>query len=122
MEYYTDSGVNKVIDLPYFEGDLLQSTIEDLTGEVEVAEVSDNKDLDDSFESEEPTKVRQIKFLLILYYYFINNRTAINVNCVGIQHIRRRISKRRLVNVELLEKMEAILFQKFMQSWKKTKK
>ncbi len=44
MEYCTDSGVNKVTDIPYFEGDFWASTIEDLIRKFE-----------------EPIKVRQAK-------------------------------------------------------------
>jgi hypothetical protein len=58
MEYYNDSDVNKVIDLPYFEGDLLQSTIEDLIEKVAEAKASDDECFDDSIEPEEPTEVR----------------------------------------------------------------
>jgi hypothetical protein len=64
--------------------------MENLIKELEAAKASDNKYLDDSNEPAEPTEVRQIKFYSFSIYNSFNNRDLINVNCVVIQHMKRR--------------------------------
>jgi hypothetical protein len=82
MKDCTDSALNKVTDMPYFEGDFWASTIEDLIKELDTEEedrrkfeeleavkASEDGSFDDPIEPEEPTEVRkQNKIFLILYY------------------------------------------------------
>ncbi len=117
MKDCTDSGVNKATDIPYFEGDFWTSTMEDLIKELDTEEedrrkfeeleavkASDDGCFDDSIEPEEPTEVKfdLLFFQLVNYLY---SRHPINVNQAVVLHIKRRISKRPLVNVELLAKI-----------------
>ncbi|CAF1259811.1 unnamed protein product [Adineta ricciae] len=70
MKDWTDSGVSKATDIPYFEGDFWTSTIEDLIKEIDTEEedrrkleefeavkVCDDAGFDDSIETEEPTEI-----------------------------------------------------------------
>ena len=71
MKDWTDSGVSKATDIPYFEGDFWTSTIEDLIKEIDTEEedrrkleefeavkVCDDAGFDDLIETEEPTEVK----------------------------------------------------------------
>ncbi len=114
-----DSGINKASDLPYFEGDFWSGTIEDLLKELDIEEedrrkfeeleavkASDDGCFDDSIEPDEPTEVI-FDFYVYIYLFFIslNCRYLINVNQVVVQHIRRKTSRKQLVNVVSHEKI-----------------
>ncbi len=114
-----DSGINKASDLPYFEGDFWSGTIEDLLKELDIEEedrrkfeeleavkASDDGCFDDSIEPDEPTEVI-FDFYVYIYLFFIslNFRYLINVNQVVVQHIRRKTSRKQLVNVVSHEKI-----------------
>ncbi len=60
MKDCNDSGVTKVTDIPYFEGDFWTSTMEDLIKKLEATKISNNEYFDDPMEPEEPTEVKQL--------------------------------------------------------------
>ncbi len=77
-----DSGVNRVADIPYFEGDFWSSTIEDLLKELDTEEedrrkfeeleavkASDDGCFDDPIEPDEPTEVMCLLFCFIHLNY-----------------------------------------------------
>lgn len=70
MKDCTDCGINKVTDIPYFDGDFWSSTIEELIKELDTEEedrrrfeeqeavkASEDGCFDDQIEPEEPTEV-----------------------------------------------------------------